>query len=85
MRREEIDKQLRRRPFVPFVLRMSNGKSYEVREPGMLKLTRDSLTLAVHGRGGPRSLDIIHWDLDEIVRLEPVTRGSAGRRPSHKR
>jgi hypothetical protein len=35
----EVRELLRRSPFVPIVVRMSNGESYEVRHPEMAMLT----------------------------------------------
>jgi hypothetical protein len=43
---EAIREWLNRRPFEPFVLRLSNGEEYQVRHPELVALSRTRLAIA---------------------------------------
>ena len=70
---EEIRRRLRRQPFEPFCICLSDGKRFEVRHPELLLLGNSALILGVavdpEKKEYDRAIDI---DLFHIVRLEPL-------------
>ncbi len=85
MRTTEIENQLRQRPFVPFLLRMSDGKAFEVRHPEMLLVSRTILAVAIHKPRARQPEGIVFCDPVHIIRIEPVTNGrTKARRPSKR-
>ena len=75
MRTNEIETQLRQRPFVPFRLRMSDGKAYDVRHPEMLMVSRTIIALAIHRPRARQPEAIVLCDPVHIIRLEPMVDG----------
>jgi hypothetical protein len=73
MQVEELEIALRRRPFEPFRLHVSDGTTYEVRHPELIMLRDDSAIVGVPGKKGPpriASYEIV--DLLHVVRLVPI-------------
>ena len=66
---------LRRRPFVPFRLHVSDGTVYEVRHPELLMVDLGSAVVGLGAAGQPfpqvERYEIV--DLTHIVRLEPLS------------
>ena len=75
MRTNEIENQLRQRPFVPFRLRMSDGKAYDVRHPEMLMVSRTVLAVAIHRPRARQPEAIVFCDPAYIIRMEPMVNG----------
>ncbi len=59
MTADAIFARLRRRPFVPFRLILSSGKTYDVLHPEMLFISRSGLTIAIYDRDQRLSPDEI--------------------------
>ena len=78
MRTTEIENQLRRRPFTPFQLRMSDGTAFEVRHPEMLLVSRTIVALALHKPRARQPEGIVLCDPVHIIRIEPATNGRTG-------
>ena len=69
---EEITSHVRKSPFVPFRLCMSDGESYEVRHPEMVIVTKRIVAVAVY-RARARMPETLYWcDPVHIIRIEPV-------------
>jgi hypothetical protein len=70
---EDVEKKLRRQPFQPFRLYLSDGTAYDVRHPELVLLGRRSLVLGLTGKPEDtlyeRTVDV---DLLHIVRMENV-------------
>ena len=71
---EEIAARLRRQPFVPFRMTLTEGSTYEVRHPELCMVGRRSAIIGITTRDDPdrlfdRSVDV---DLLHIVKLEPI-------------
>jgi hypothetical protein len=47
MRQEDLGDLLRRQPFLPLRLHITNGVVFEIRHPDMARVGRSSLTLAL--------------------------------------
>jgi len=80
---EEIATALRRRPFVPFRMTLTEGSTYEVRHPDLCMAGRRSAILGTTSRDDPDRLfdRSVTLDLLHIVKLEPLeTAGSPAQR-----
>ncbi len=76
---EHLQKKLRRQPFQPFRMYLSDGAVYDVTHPELVLLGRRSLVLGVAGTPEDtlyeRTVDV---DLLQIVRMEPLEPQPAG-------
>ena len=84
MRSSEIEKQLHRRPFVPFRLCMSDGSGFDVRHPEMLMVSRTILVLATYKPRARQPEGFVFCDPVHIIRIEPVVNGRPKARRSAK-
>ena len=76
---EEILALLRRRPFVPFRLHLTDGSAYEVRHPEMLMPGARSLTIGIPADPSvPVYARTEVAALVHITRLEPLQEVAAG-------
>lgn len=71
---EELATALRRHPFVPFRVTLTEGSSYEIRHPELCMAGRRSAIIGLASPGDPdllfeRSVTV---DLLHIVKLEPL-------------
>ena len=71
---EELAHALRRRPFVPFRLTLTEGSTYEVRHPELCMVGRRSAVIGLNLKHDPdlffdRSVTV---DMLHIVKLEPL-------------
>jgi hypothetical protein len=76
MNTETMLSLLRRQPFQPFEVRMSNGDSFEVRHPEMALLLKSSLIF-----GSPQSDDFIFCSLLHIADVKAIASPSGGQGP----
>ena len=80
---EEIATALRRQPFVPFRMTLTEGSTYEVRHPELCMIGRRSAIIGTTSRDDPDRLfdRSVTLDLLHIVKLEPLeTAGSPAQR-----
>jgi hypothetical protein len=71
MNAEELRKELRRQPFVPLRFHLSDGKSYDVKHPEMVFLTRSWMYVGIEsklGSGVAEDHDLV--SLMHVVRVE---------------
>lgn len=81
MRIEELQRLLRRRPFQPFGLHMSDGSMYPVRHPDQVILTPRAAYVGVDvDPEAPLAQDVVICDLIHVTRLAPLD-GHRGKRP----
>lgn len=64
MRVKDIRQIAERRPFQPFVIRLTNGSEYEFKEPRDLGATKDYRSIFYFGGSG--------WDLIDTERIVEV-------------
>lgn len=72
---QDVLTALRCRPFVPFLIHVSDGITYEVRHPELVVVSLASAVVGYPAPGDPRlceRYDIV--DLRHITRLEPLER-----------
>lgn len=73
MRAEEIDELLRRRPFAPFRIHLSDGSHYEVKHPEMAVISRYSMVVAIPRReGSVIASKLVNIALLHIVKTEEL-------------
>jgi len=72
MRMHELQETLRKAPFEPFRIRLSDGRSFEVRHPEFAGLTRHSIFVGdpATDEEGPERM--VQCDLMHVVSIEPV-------------
>ncbi len=72
MRAEEIRNHLRREPFLPFRLYLSNGVSYEVRHPEFMYVGRREVVIAVELGEGDVPERSAYCDPLHVTHIEPI-------------
>jgi hypothetical protein len=77
MNTETMLSLLRRLPFQPFEVRMSNGDSFEVRHPEMSLLLRSSLIF-----GSPESDDFVFCSLLHVADVKAIASPAGGAGPN---
>ena len=78
---DTIQKHLLRQPFEPFRVCLSDGASYEVRQPEMVLVMQREVLIALPDSGERFPKNLVYCDLLHITRLEPIN----GKLPSKKR
>jgi len=71
---EELATAVRRRPFVPFRLTLTEGSTYEIRHPELCMPGRRSAVLGLTASGASDLLfdHSVTIDLLHVVKLEPL-------------
>lgn len=67
MNMETIQEWLKRQPFEPFVLRLSNGEAYQVRHPENVAVAKTRIAIAY-----PEVDRIVHCSLVHINSIEAL-------------
>lgn len=71
---EQLRDSLRRQPFVPIRLYVSDGSTYEIRHPDMALLTRTTIDVGVEEEDGSGIADsIVYLSLNHVVKAERVS------------
>jgi hypothetical protein len=78
---ETIEKHLLRQPFQPFRVCLSDGASYEVRQPEMVLVLQREVVIALPKPGERFPKETVYCDLLHVIRLEPLN----GRTKTKKR
>ena len=69
----EISKLLSARPFEPLVVQLNDGRSFEIRRPGMAIVTPDILAIGLPRSNGSRLAErIVRCSIADIAQVEPV-------------
>jgi len=85
MRFQEIQDALRKQPFEPFRIQLSNGQTHEIRHPEFAALSRTSVVVGIPTRRDGVPDRFAQVDLLHVVAIEPVNgRGRRGRRNGRK-
>ena len=73
MRPEELRTLLRRQPFIPIRVYLSDGTTYEIHHPEMAFLTRSTVEIGIEELKGSGIADrVMHCSLVHVVRVENV-------------
>lgn len=71
MRPEKLEELLRRRPFIPVRVYLSDGTTYDIRHPEMALLTRSTIDIGLTEQQGSTIADkVVYCSLLHIVRAE---------------
>lgn len=77
MRQQEVRDLLRKEPFQPFRIHLSNGQSYDIRHPEFAALTRRTVFVGVSSGKDDVPDRMIECDLLHVVALEPIDGAAA--------
>lgn len=69
---QAIDQELTREPFVPIRLYLSDGHSFEIRNPGLCLIVRGTLYIARIDRPSRLTDDMDVIDCAHVTRIEQV-------------
>ena len=73
MKANDLSNLLMASPFEPLIVRLNNGRSYEIRRPGMAIVTSSVLAIGVsRGYGSRLAERIVRFSLSDIVLVEPA-------------
>lgn len=75
MHRDELRSLLRRKPFRPFRITMTNDEKFEIYHPEMAIVAQSIVAVGL-GRPNdpePDAQKVICLDLDQIVHIEPIS------------
>ncbi|HEV2946752.1 MAG TPA: hypothetical protein VGX70_05215 [Gemmataceae bacterium] len=78
MHPDELLRMVRRQPFVPFRLHVSDGSSYEVRHPEMVLVTRRAAVLAMPDNPTQPAERVVTVAMVHVSRLEELTSAAGG-------
>jgi len=84
MRPSEILNHLRRQPFLPFRLFLTDGASYEVSHPEMAAVSRQEVVIGLEPFEADVPERFAYIDPIHVVRIEPPDRATP-KRPKGKR
>jgi hypothetical protein len=77
MRAEEFIQLLRRAPFVPLRIHLSNGKTFDIRHPELVWVLRSRLDIATPGDESLGIVDRVEYcSLMHIVHIEDLSPSS---------
>ena len=83
MRPEELRNLLRRRPFIPIRIHLTDGTVYDVRHPEMALLTRSTVEIGTERKQGSGIADdVVYCSLVHIVRVENLNGQQRASEPS---
>ncbi len=77
MRQQEVRDYLRKAPFQPFRIHLSNGQSHDVRHPEFAALTRHSVIVVVPSSRDQDIDRVVQCDLVHVVAMEAID-GASG-------
>ncbi len=72
MRADELRAHLRRRPFRPIRVYISDGSSYDVRHPELMFVTRSEVVIALDPGNDAVPERSVYCDPVHITRIEPL-------------
>ena len=82
---ESIREHLRREPFEPFRVFLSDGSVHEIRHPEMMFVMRREVVIALAKPGEEFARRAVFCDPLHITRIEPINGRSANPRPKTRR
>jgi hypothetical protein len=74
MQATDISKLLAVRPFEPLLVRMNDGRTYEIRRPGMAIVTPDMMAIGLSRSNGSRLAErIVRISIGDIANIESLS------------
>jgi hypothetical protein len=79
MRPEDLLVQLRKRPFQPFRLTLTDGRSYEILHPELAMVGRSTVIIGLARPGEPEPVFDLHVTVSllHIMQIEPIVPAQA--------
>ena len=69
----ELVELLQRRPFSPLLVQLSDGRTYEIRRPGLAIVTPTMIAIGLARANGSRLAErIVRCPITDITSVEPV-------------
>ncbi len=78
MRAVDIRAHLRKQPFEPFRVFMSDGATYDVRHPELAAISRTELHIGLDNRDDELPHRFAYCDPVHVVRIEPINGHDGG-------
>jgi hypothetical protein len=72
MRAQEIHAHVRKRPFVPIRVFLSDGSRHDVRHPEFILVTQREVVIGTPSRGDQIPETTVYIDPIHITRIEPI-------------
>jgi hypothetical protein len=73
MNANELAELVHAKPFSPLIVQMSDGRTYEIRRPGLAIVTPSVIAIGLPRANGSRLAErIVRCPISEIVNVEPV-------------
>jgi len=85
MRPTDIVAHLRKQPFRPVRVYISDGSSYDVRHPEMMMVVRTAVVIGLKSNGVDPYDRFAYCDPVHITRIEPINGKRAKRNPKRSR
>ncbi len=85
MRAEQIRAHLRREPFLPIRVYVSDGSSYDVRHPELMFVSRSEIVIGLDTRDDEIPDRSVYCDPVHITRIEPLDGPKPKRAPSRRK
>ncbi len=71
MRPEDVRTELRRQPFVPLIIRLSNGREYPIRHPDLVLVKRTTLNIGTPAPDLPEGV-YDHYDIVSLFHVAQI-------------
>ena len=71
MRPDDVLTELRRQPFVPILIRLSNGREYTIRHPELVLVGRSSLNIGTPATDLPPGV-YDHYDVVSLLHVAQI-------------
>jgi hypothetical protein len=85
MRPDDLTNELRKQPFTPFRVVMTDGKSYDIFHPELLMVGHRSATIGLTESPEERLYNLTALlDLMHIIRVEPLPQKASGKNGKKK-
>jgi hypothetical protein len=85
MRPNDITSHLRKQPFRPLRVFISDGKAYDVRHPEMMMVGRSEVVIGLHSDDADVYERFAYCDPVHITRIEPINGKRARLKPKQSR
>lgn len=81
---ESLQERLLQHPFEPFRVCLTDGATYEVRQPEMMLVTRRQVIIALPRPGEEIARRVVYCDPLHITRIEPINGRGTKPRPKSR-
>jgi hypothetical protein len=74
MNAQDVVRHLKEQPFIPFRIHLDDGRTFDIRHPEMMIVTKRIAVVAIPRPGSPNSIydNVVTLSLLHIVTIEPI-------------